>query len=164
MSKPKSSRYKKIARECYERVLADSGGRCDVEDIRDAILREILAQGVSDDIVDDFVDGLLREEDDRRASAADNGQLDLFSGEPAALDVVWRLGGGERVLARHGTRADVYARLGIKAQNVARVTEAFAREQERMARLMPYMTDDTVTVESALEAWKRDNPGADKAA
>lgn len=157
MSKNKNSRYKKIARECYERVLEESGGRCDVEDIRDAIVEEILGQGVSDDIVDDFVDGLLREEDERRASNADSGQLDLFSGDPAALDVVWRLGGGERVLARHATRADVYARLGLKAQNVARVTEAFAREQERMARLMPYMVDDTVTLAAAITDWRRDN-------
>jgi hypothetical protein len=157
VSKAKGSRFKKIARECYERILAESGGRCDVEDIRDAILREILSQGVSDDIVDDFVDGLLKEEDDRRASAADTGQMDIFSGEPAALDAVWRLGGGERVLARHATRADCYARLGLKAQNVARVTESFAREQERLAKLMPYMPDDTVTIETALDAWRRDN-------
>lgn len=157
MSRQKNSRYKKIARECYERVLDRRGGRCDIEDVRDAILEEVLAQGVSDDILDDFVDGLLRDEDDRRASAADSDQPDLFSGEPAALDNLWRLGGGERVLARYGTRADVYARLGLKAQNVARVTESFAREQARMARLTPYMTDDTVTVEEALVAWKRDN-------
>jgi hypothetical protein len=152
------SRFKKLARECYESALDQQGGRCDLEDVRDLILAQIVAQGVSDDIVDDFVDGLLKEEDARQAQSADYGQYDLFSGELAALDVVWRLGHGVRVRARHATRADIYARLGIKAENLKNVTEAFLREQQRATKLMPYMTDDTITVEMALEAWKRDNP------
>ena len=154
------SRWRKLARECYERVLAETAGRCNIEDVKDQVRTEIRAQGISDDVLDDFVDGLVTGEDDRRASQADSGQGDLFTGEPAALDAVWRLGSGERVQARHATRADCYARLGLRAENVARVTESFAREQQRLAKLMPYMTDDTVTVEEALAAWNRAAPDA----
>jgi hypothetical protein len=152
----RESRYRKIAVECYERVLRETG-RFDIEDVRDAILAEVLAQGVSEDIVDDFVDGLVKDEDKRRAQAAELDQLDLFSGEPAALDAVWRLGDGQRVMARHATRSDVFARLRLKRQHIEDAQAAYERDEARMARLLPYMTDDSITVEIALDAWKRDN-------
>jgi hypothetical protein len=156
----KESRYRKIAAECYERVMQEVGGRFDVEDVRDVLVEEILSQGVTDDIVDDFVDGLLAAEDKKRTRAGDSRQLDLFSGEDAAFDAVWALGGGERVQARHATKPDVYARLGLRATNLSLAADAFAREQEKMARLLPYMIDETVTVPTAFEAWRRDNDGA----
>jgi hypothetical protein len=149
------SRYKRMAAECYELVMLT--GRFDVEDVKDQLRERILEEGVHDGIVDDFVDGLVVAEDKRRTATADSHQLDLFSGEPAALDAVWALGHGERVLARNATRPDVYARLGLKAENAARVSAAFAREQERMSRLLPFMTDDTITVPEALAMWHRNN-------
>jgi hypothetical protein len=158
VSRRDKSRYKQLARDAYEAVLNQAAGRCDLEDVRDEILARIVALGVSDDIVDDFVDGLLAAEDGRQSSGADSGQYDLFSGEPEALDAVWRLGGGTRVRCRHATRADWYVRLAIKEQNLAAVKDAYDRELARAAKLMPYMTDDTITTEAALEAWRRDNP------
>ena len=155
----RDSRYRKIAAECYERIINETDGRWDIEDVRDAILTELLAQGISDDIIDEFVDSLVKDEDKRRSSSADSNQLDLFSGESEALDAVWPLGGGSRVAARHATRSDVYIRLELKKQNLKDVQAAYKREKDQMARLLPYMTDDTITVEEALEAWKHDNPG-----
>lgn len=151
------SRYRKIAAECYERVLREAGGRCDKEDVRDAIVAEILAQGIGDDIVDDFVDGLLATEDARRTKSTEAGQLNLFTEEDASLDEVLALGGGERVMKRYATRADWYANLALRARNVAQVTAAFTRAQEQIARLMPYLTDETVTTEEALRLWRADN-------
>jgi hypothetical protein len=158
LSKKKSeSRYRKIAAECYARVLREAGGRCDKEDVRDAIVQEILAQSIGDDIVDDFVDGLLDAEDAKRTKSSEAGQLDLFSGEDASLDDVLALGGGERVLKRYATRADWYAHLALSARNVARVTEAFVRKQEQIAKLMPFLVDETVTTEAALQNWRSAN-------
>lgn len=157
MSNQNKSRYKKIAAECYEQVSAESKGRFHKEDVRDALVAEIIAQGLADDVVDDFVDGLLDAEDKKRTGGSNGGQLDLFSGEEAALDHVLALGGGERIRARHATLPDLYANLGLRADNAARVNQAFARAQADVARLTPYLTDPTVTVEAALAAWRRDN-------
>jgi len=155
------SRYRKIAAECYERVLREAGGRCDKEDVRDEIVQEILAQGIGDDIVDEFVDGLLDAEDAKRTkSSTEASQLDLFTEEVAALDDVLALGGGERVMVRYATRADWYANLALRARNVAKVTDAFTRAQAQVARLMPYLVDETVTTEEALQRWRADNAGA----
>lgn len=156
-----NSRYRKIARECYDRVLDETGGRCNVEDIADEVREEIRAQEVGDDILDDFVEGLVKAEDDRRASRADSGQLDLLTGDEEALDAVWRTGGGNRVQVRHATRVDGYARLGIRAENVAHVNAAFAKDQQQFAQLIPYLTDDTITITQARAAWRKNNPGAE---
>jgi hypothetical protein len=152
------NRFKKIAAEVYDRVMAESGGRCNIEDIRDALLTEVLAQGITDDIVDEFVAGLLSAEDNRRSSDSGDEQLDLFSGDPAAYDTVWRVGAGDRVQVKYATRVDWQARIGLKVQNVDRVRSALAREQKRQAQLWPYLVDDTVTIPQAIAAWQTDNP------
>ena len=151
------NRWRKIAREVYERVIDTHGGRAEKDEILDELKDEIRAHGLSDDIFDTVVEDLLKNEDDRQAKKANSGQLDLLTGEDEALDAVWRLGESTRVRARRATRDDVYAWLGLKAKNAADTAAAFAREQGRLSKLTPYMVDGNVTVEDAVRRYRDDN-------
>jgi hypothetical protein len=151
--------YKKIAREVYERTVDEHQGRCTKDQIRDALTRELTAHGLADDILHEFVEGLLKGEDDRQAKKQSSPQLDILTGEEEALDAVLRLGENTRVRARAAHRDDIYAWLALKSENAARTAEAFAREQRRYAQLIPYMTNDQTTVEEAVEQYLRNGGG-----
>ncbi|HEY6014651.1 MAG TPA: hypothetical protein VIU37_11605 [Candidatus Limnocylindrales bacterium] len=158
------SRYRKIARECYERVMRGAKGRFDIEDVKDELRDEIAANGLDADAIDFLVEDLIRREDEARGKAPRHvGQLDLLTEDEvaSALDVVWKLDGGERVQAKYANRADHLRRLGVKKQNLDAVQDAYARDKREYDHLAPYYLDDTTTYADALAAWFADNSQED---
>src|SRR5689334_17942733 len=96
-------------------------GRFDIEDVKDELREEIAANGLDADAIDFLVDELIRREDDAHGKAPKHvGQFDLLTEEEVAtaLDVVWKLDGGERVQAKYANRPDHLRRLGVKKQNL----------------------------------------------
>jgi hypothetical protein len=93
--------------------------------------------------------------DKRHTKRADSRQMDLLTGEVAALDSVWKIGDGQRVTARRANRTDVLMWLGIRGKNAAKVAEAYAKDRHTAAELLVYMPDDLVTVEEAVEVRKK---------
>lgn len=160
------SRYRKIARECYERVMRGARGRFDIEDVKDELREEILANGLDAEAVDYLVEILIGLEDEARGKTPKHiGQLDLLTEEEvaSALDVVWKLYGGERVQAKYANRADHLRRLGVKRDNLEAVERAYGRARREYDHLDPYYLDDTTTYADALAAWMADNPRPDGA-
>jgi hypothetical protein len=162
----RESRYRKMAREAYERVMRGARGRFDIEDVKDELREEIAANVLDADAVDFLVDELIRLEDEARGKSPKNiGQLDLLTEDEvaSALDVVWKLDGGERVQARYANRPDHLRRLGVKKQNLDAVQDAYDRDKVHYDRLAPYYLDDTTTYPEAIAAWMADNPRPDGA-
>lgn len=153
-----ASRLEQIAADCYDRVARRNHGRFDIEDVRDEVAAAFFALDSPDDFVYEAVNSVTDKVDKARSTATDVAQLDLFSGEMAALDVVWKLGGGQRVVRRYATRADWYDREGLKKENIDNAKRTLKREQDEMAKLLPYMVNDTVTHEQALVMWRVANP------
>lgn len=160
------SRYRKMVRECYERVMHGARGRFDIEDVKDELREEIAAHGLDADAIDYLVDDLIRKEDEARGKAPRHvGQFDLLTEEvvASALDVVWKLDGGERVQAKYANRADHLRRLGVKKQNRDAVDDAYNRDKREYDHLSVYYLDDTTTYADALGGWIADNPRPDGA-
>lgn len=144
-------RYRKRAAAIFD-ARADTAARFDFEDVVSDIKADLKGEVVNDELISEFARSLAHSIDDSRASRADSQQLDLLTGEPAAMDAVWRLGGGVRVRARHATRTDVLLWFGIRSANTDRVIAAFERDRTAVAELLVYMSDDEVTVEQAAQA------------
>lgn len=144
------SRFNKLAEVAYDRV-ADQADHFDITQVIDEIRAELSREDTTSELIAAFAQSLAERADDRRAKRADSGQLDLLTGEPEALDAVWRLGGGRRVRARQATRGDVLAWLAIRGDNAARVAEAYERDRQAVAELLVHMADDEMTVEQAVK-------------
>lgn len=145
------SRYRKLADAAYDRV-AESKDHFDIAEVVEEIARELSSEDASSELIREFAHNLAEKADDRRAKRADSGQIDLFTGEPEALDAVWRIGGGRRVKAKDAIREDVLAWLGIRRENADRVAAAFDRDRQVVAELLVFMPDLDTTVEQAVQA------------
>lgn len=145
------SRYAKIAEAAYDRI-ADTGDEFDINDVIDEIVRELSAEKVNAELMHEFAQSLAAKVDDKKATRHGNGQLDLLTGEEAALEAVWRIGNGRRKRARYATRPEVLAWLEIRAANARRVTDAYEADRSVAAELLLYMPDEKTTVEKAVEA------------
>jgi hypothetical protein len=155
----KKSRYKKIAEEAYARV-ADGGEQFDLGEVIDEIVAELSSETTNAELVREFAETLAAGADDRASARIENQQMDLLTGEPVAMEAVWRLGAGRRVKARHAVREDVLAWLQIRAANAQRVADAFDADRKLAVELLLYMTDDETTVEKAVEARKKAQGGS----
>lgn len=147
------SRYNKLADAAYDRV-ADGADHFDITEVIDEIVRELSSEEATAELLREFAQTLAERADDKRAKRADSGQLDLLTGEPEALDAVWRIGGGRRVRARDARREDVLAWLAIRGDNAERVREAYERDRQQVAELLVFMADDETTVAAAVAARK----------
>jgi hypothetical protein len=157
------SRYRKLAGEAYDRI-ADRPGRFEMDEVRREIRIELNATGADSELLDEFADSLAQQVDDRRTSKADSAQYDLLTGEPAAFDAVWRLGGGRRVRVRYANREDALARLALQKENRDRVDAAYEAERKRLSLLMPYLTDPDVTMPDTVTRYREDRRRKGKAA
>lgn len=155
------SRYTKIAEAAYDRI-ADSGDEFDINDVIDEIVRELSAEKVNAELMHEFAQSLASKVDDKKATRQGNGQLDLLTGEEAALEAVWRIGAGRRKRARYATRPEVLAWLEIRASNARRVTDAYEADRSVAAELLLYMPDEKTTVEKAVEARIKAQSGGGK--
>jgi hypothetical protein len=144
-------RYRKRAAALFD-ARADGAIRFDFEDVVADIKADLQEEVVNDELISEFARSLAHSIDDARASRADSQQLNLLTGETAAMDAVWRLGDGVRVRARHATRSDVLLWFGIRSANTDRVIAAFERDRTAVAELLVYMPDESVTVEMAAAA------------
>jgi len=151
------SRFNKLAAAAYDRI-ADSGDEFTIDDVIAEIVRELSAEKVDVELLNEFAAGLAAKVDDAKATRHDHGQLDLLTGEEVALDAVWRIGGGKRKRARNATRPDVLDWLAIRSDNARRVREAYEADSKVAAELLLYMPDETTTVEAAVEARKKAQP------
>lgn len=149
-----NDRFNKIADAVYERF-ADQPDRFDINDVRDEIRAELASESVNGELLDEFANQLTRVVDKRHTKRADSRQMDLLTGEVAALDAVWKIGGGQRVTARRANRTDVVMWLGIRGKNAAKVAAAFDKDRFTAAELLVHMPDDLVTVEEAIESRKK---------
>lgn len=153
----KNSRYRKIAEEAYARV-ADAGDKFEIDDVIEEIVAELSNESTNAELVREFAETLAARADDKAAARIDNQQIDLLTGDPVAMDAVWRLGGGRRVKARHAIRADVLAWLEIRSANAQRVADALETDRRLAVELLMYMPDGTTTVETAIEARRKAKP------
>jgi hypothetical protein len=151
------SRFSKLATAAYDRI-ADNGDEFTIDDVIAEIVSELAAEKVDVELLHEFAAGLAAKVDDTKATRPDHGQLDLLSGEEAALDTVWRIGGGKRKRARHATRPDVIDWLAIRSDNARRVREAYEADSKVAAELLVYMPDEQTTVETAVETRKKAQP------
>lgn len=149
----KFERYHKIALARYE-ALADGTEHFTLDQVIADAETEFRSLPPSEDMYHTLAATLVRSIDDKKAARLDDGQLDLLTGEPAALDSVWRLGGGRRVRARFANRTDALLWLGIRSANTDRVVAAFERDQRAVAELIAFMPDDSVSIGAAAEARK----------
>jgi hypothetical protein len=149
-----NDRFNKLADAVYERF-ADRPERFDINDVRDEIRTELGSESINGELLDEFANQLTRVADKRHTKRADSRQLDLLTGEVAALDSVWKIGGGQRVTARRANRSDVLMWLGIRGKNAAKVAAAFSKDRYTAAELLVYMPDDLITVEQAIEERKK---------
>jgi len=148
------SRYRKMALAVYDRI-ADRPGRFDMAEVTAEIRLELTDAGADDELLDELAAGLAQSADDRRASLTVNDyQTDLFSGEPAVYDSIWRLGGGRRVRLRYANREDAVAHLALQAENVKQVVEAHKAEKRRLRLLLPFMKDPRTTIPEAVEKYR----------
>ena len=147
------SRFNKIAEAAYDRI-AEAGGHFDISQVTAEIVAELSTEQASADLIAAFAQSLAERADDRRASRADSMQMDLLTGEVAALDAVWRVGGGRRVRVRDATREDVLLWFGIRSRNVELVNAAFEKDRHLVAELLVFMPDLHTTVPQAIEARK----------
>lgn len=147
----KCDRYRKRAAAIYD-SRADGADRFEFEDVVADIKASLMEEVVNDELISEFARSLARSIDDARAARADSQQLDLLTGETAAMDAVWRLGSGVRVRARHAKRADIIVWIGIRGANTDRVNAAYERDRAAVAELLVYMPDETVSVEQAAAA------------
>lgn len=148
----------KIVREIYDRCLAEGGDRTTPEEIKAAISAELEAREIDRALIDEIAEDAFEREADRRARQATSAQLNLLTGEDDALDATWRIG-GERVRVRAANRDDLLRKLDQQRTNAINVNEAMVRADCEAKALLPYMTDATVTIADAREAWQRDNSG-----
>jgi hypothetical protein len=149
-----NDRFNKIADAVYGRF-ADQPDRFDINDVRDEIRTELASESVNGELLDEFANQLTRVADKRHTKRADSRQMDLLTGEIAALDSVWKIGGGQRVTARRANRTDVLMWLGIRGKNAAKVAEAYDKDRYTAAELLVFMPDDLITVEEAIESRKK---------
>lgn len=152
-----TSRYRKLAEAAYDRV-ADEGDEFDLDAVIDEIVRELSAEKVNAELMREFAQSLAEKVDDKKATRHDNGQMDLLTGEEAALDAVWRIGNGRRKRARFATRPEVLRWLSIRRDNAQRVADAYESDRQVAAELLLYMPDEETTVEKAVEARKKAQP------
>jgi hypothetical protein len=153
----RNSRYKKIADAAYARI-ADGGEQFDLDEVIDEIVAELSNETTNAELVREFAETLAARADDRAAARVDSQQLDLLTGDPAAMDAVWRLGSGRRVKARHAVRDDVLAWMQIRATNAQRVADAYEADQKLATELLAFMDHDETTVEQAVDARKKVQP------
>jgi hypothetical protein len=151
------SRYKKLAEAAYDRI-ADDGDEFDINDVIDEIIRELSSEKVNAELMREFAQSLAEKIDDKKATRHDRGQLDLLTGQEAALDAVWRIGHGRRKRARYATRPEVLRWLAIRRDNAQRVAEAYEADRQVAVELLVYMTTEETTVEKAVEARKKAKP------
>lgn len=150
-------RFNKIADAVYERY-SDSPDRFDINDVRDAIRAELAAEVLNEEVLNEFANQLARGTDKRHTKRTGSQQMDLLTGEVAALEAVWKVGGGTRVTARHANRTDVLMWLSIRGKNADKVAAAFKQDRHTAAELLVYMPDDLTTVEEAVEVRKKNKP------
>lgn len=158
MSRKNDSRLRKIAATAYERVRDRNAGRVDLDEVVTEVETELEAEGLAADLLHDIAKEFAEAEDRVRCSRSTSGQLDLLTGEDESLDGMWRLGGRLRVQVRHAKRTEYLAHLAAQGDNASRVTAAYAKAQREAAELLPYMVDDSVTVEQARAAWRAARP------
>jgi hypothetical protein len=149
-----NERFTKIADAIYEHF-ADGTARFDINDVRDQIRAELAAESVNGELLDEFAGQLARTADKRHTKRTDSQQMDLLTGEPVALDAVWKVGPGQRVAARHANRMDVLTWVEIRGKNAAKVADAYDKDRHTAAELLVYMPDDQVTVEQAVETRRK---------
>jgi len=147
-----TERFNKLANVIYERV-ADATPRFDISDVREEIRAELASESVNNELLDEFAAQLTRAADKRHAGS-DSQQLDLLTGEPAALDAIWKIGDGKRVTARRANRNELLAWLDIRGRNAAAVVAAYEKDRVTAAELLVHMSDDKVTVEEAVSRYK----------
>lgn len=148
-------RFKKIALARYNEH-ADSAAHFTLDEVIADAEAEFRTLQSDEDYYHDLAVTLVQAIDGKRASRAEGDQLDLLTGEPAALDQIWRLGDGRRVRARFANRVDAIARIGVINQNESRVVAAASRERRQIAELLVYMLDDDVLIPDAVTAWLDD--------
>lgn len=154
-----SERFNKLANVIYQRV-ADTSARFDIGDVREEIRAELASESVNNELLDEFASQLTQAADKRHTTRADSQQLDLLTGEPAALDAVWKLGDGRRVMARRANRNELLAWIDIRGRNAAAVIAAYEKDRVTAAELLVHMADDKVTVEEAVSRYKAAQGGA----
>lgn len=142
-------RFKKIALARYN-ARADHAAHFTLEEVIADAEAEFRTLEPDEDYYHELAATLVHAIDGKRATRVDDNQLDLLTGEPAALDRVWRLGDGRRVRARFANRQDAIARLGVISQNEDRVVAASARERGQIIALLPFMSDDKVLIPDAI--------------
>ena len=150
----KFDQYHKVAGAAYDRV-ADRGGHFELGDLVEEVLGDLVDIVDVSELLRTVALTLVQTVDDRRTASADAAQLDLLTGEAKALDVVWRLGDGWRIRARYATRADALKWIDLRAQNARRVAEAYSRDRDRIAVLLPFLNGST-TVAVAVDAYRAD--------
>lgn len=146
------SRFNKMAAAIYDR-LAESG-RFAIGDVQAEIRGELASETTNAELLDEVAVLLAQRIDNKRVERSEAQQLDLLTGEPAALDAVLRLGHGQRVTARVAKRADLVRWLGLRGENFDRVKAAYDFDRQVVAELLIYMPDDETTVELAVERRK----------
>ncbi len=157
-----TERFNKLADEIYQRVV-DQADRFDINDVRDEIRAELAVESMNTELLDEFAAQLAQVAEKRRGKRDTSHQLDLLTGEPAALDAVWKLGDGKRVLARRANRTELLAWINIRGKNAAATAAAYEKDRRAAAELLLHMPNDSVTVEEAVEAHKASGADGDAA-
>lgn len=132
-------------------------GRLTLDDVK-AEVAQRLGMPEWESIQDDLIDSWVTTEDKRRVQLGASSQLLLWTGDGAALDGYWKLGGANRVLIRLATFTEYQQHLGYVADNAAKVNAAAAKKQQEAARLSPYFTTALTTVAEAVAAYFHDHP------
>jgi hypothetical protein len=141
-----------LARQAWDEVDKDTGGRFDLAAVRDRVMTLIDFDAMAEDLVASAINGAVDREDTRRKGT---GQLSIFADDP---DDYAQLGRGRRVRRDVMVLADVLTEAAIEAEAMAAHAASFAQRQHVRAALQPYLSVPNTTWAMAKEAYRIDHP------
>lgn len=144
-----------IVDQVYESVAGQNNGR--IASLDDVIAAVILDPASSVEREAAYIIGLVETVDKRKVERGHSAQLNLFSGQPDALDGYLALGDGRRVQVRHAMAVDWADTLGLRAENLANVAKAYHTVVAQHAKIAPYLAQGMAT-DAAVLAYMRDHP------
>lgn len=149
-----AKRYRNLADTAYESVAdANNGQIPSIDEVADAIT---LPLDDADERERRFRLTLARGADKRKLAQGRSAQLNLFSGDPEALDGFMALGDGRRVRVRNAMGVDWIANLDLQHQNVEDVMNTYHASMRQHALIAPYLAQG-LTTEDAVRAYVRDH-------
>ncbi len=98
----------------------------------------------------------VREEDDKRIRQA-SSPISWLTGEVEALDGALVIGDQYRVRLGSAVRDDLLTAQALKHRNFEQIKKALEQDDAKIAEILPYMEDETTTVQQARQAYEAAN-------